>query len=46
MYNTEDFTIVPTKGYFTIYYHGKFFGTADTMAEAENDIRIAVLLGK
>lgn len=41
-YDESKFSIVPTGRGYEVYYDGKFWETADSYSEAENDIREAV----
>lgn len=38
VYDISKFTIEQTGGYVTVYYNGQFWETADSIAEAEEDI--------
>ena len=43
VYDESKFSIEPTGRGYEVYYDGKFWETADSYSEAENDIREAVV---
>lgn len=42
VYDPSKFTMEFNNGYVTVYYNGQFWETADSIAEAEADIRNAI----
>lgn len=38
VYDRSKFTVIPSRGAYTVYYDNSFFETADSLLEAEKDI--------